>query len=226
LSGAAAQSAFSNAYAQARGRCGDGIAAAAVAPQIDTATPLTLSALIDRAARLACPLPALGRGSADVEFLALPRSSPLGFIALGLNAALPALVFPPPARLKLLRHLLPLAGLDPADAGDWLHIEQLRERLRAALYQAARAAGDGQADARQTQIFIEQQMALPAVQARDWQRRIARQRSAAVIAVQAGPLLQRWLLANGAGAPVWARLHTLLDDPPTPYELQREVDKK
>jgi hypothetical protein len=202
--------------------------------QINTDLPI----YIDRAIDLACHEGYPGhhvynallekhlvRDRGWVEFSVYPLFSPQSLIAEGTANYGIEVAFPGHERIEYEKNVLfPLAGLDPARAGEYYEVQTLVEALSYAGNEAARRYLNGQFTAEQAASYLEKYALYAPDRATQRVKFIDKYRSYVINYNYGKDLVRRYIESHGGAAanPAkrWAEFERLLSSPRLPSSLQ------
>ena len=167
----------------------------------------------------------LYRDNKCVEYSVLPANTPLALIAEGIaEYGCRDLVGPGPENLKFAREVLfPLADFDPAQAGKYFEVMELKDQLDSAMVEAARRYLDGKMDYKQTHDWLEKYCLVTFSGAESLLRFIDQYRSYVVNYALGRDLVKNYIDSKcGADNTTdrrWEIFNQLLSTPITPSEL-------
>ncbi len=166
----------------------------------------------------------LVRGRGWTEFAIYPLFSPRSLIAEGSANYGIEVAFPGDQRVEFERQtLFPLAGLDPARAGDYLAIQKLAAELAYAGNEAARRYLDGEISARKAADWLAKHSLMSRRRAEQRLRFIDQYRSYVINYNLGKDLVEAFIESRGgtAGAPErrWREFAELLSSPMLPSQL-------
>jgi hypothetical protein len=162
------------------------------------------------------------------EYTVYPLFSPQSLIAEGSANFGIEMAFPGEERTAFEREtLFPLAGLDPARAGEYAEVRRLVEGLSYAGNEAARRYLDGEIDAAAAAAWLERYALMPADRAAQRVRFIDQYRSYVINYNLGQDLVREWVEAQGGTAENperrWEVFGRLLSTPRTPSGLVGET---
>jgi hypothetical protein len=200
--------------------------------QINTDLPIFIDRAVDLAAHegypghhvYSTPLEhRLLRGRGWVEFSLNPLFGPNAIIAEGSANYGIDVVFPGAERMKFEREVLfPLAGLDPAKADSYYHVQDLRKKLSFAGNEAARKLLNGEITADEAAALLERYSLAEPARARQRIRFTQKYRSY-VITYNHGQQLVHDYIERQAGGDTdkrWAAFAELISSPVLPSQLE------
>jgi hypothetical protein len=167
------------------------------------------------------------KGRGWVEFSVYALFSPQSLIAEGTANYGIDVAFPGEERSEFERRVLfPLAGLDPAEAGDYYEVYELVEKLSYAGNEAARRYLDGAIDAKAAAEWLQRYALMPAPRAAQRVRFFDQYRSY-VINYNLGKDMVREYIERRAGADSapakrWEEFGKLLSSPRLPSGLREK----
>lgn len=203
--------------------------------EINTDQPLTVARAIELASHEGYPghhvynvllEDQLVNGRGWKEFTVYPLNSPQSFIAEGTADFGVTLAFPAAERVALERQLFELAGLDPLEVDTYDAVIQAATLAGPATLEAARRYRDGQLNADETVVWL-QQYALATPERARQRLKFFDQYGAYIINYSHGKtVIQDYVDRNaGPDEPLWSRwrvLFDLLSQPRTPQALLPE----
>lgn len=160
-----------------------------------------------------------------VEYSVLPLNSPMAFIAEGIaEYGCRDLLGPSSGNMEFERDVLfPLAGFDPAEAGKYFRIMELKDTLDIAMVEAARQYLDGKMNRMQAHEWLEKYCLVTFAGAESLLRFIDQYRSYVVNYALGRDLVKKYI-DNKCGKDKtpekrWELFNQLLTTPLTPSEL-------
>ncbi len=200
--------------------------------QINTDLPIFIDRAVDLAAHEGYPghhvystllEQKLLRGRGWIEFSLNPLFGPNGIIAEGSANYGIDVAFPGAEKLAFERDVLfPLAGLDPARAGDYARVQALTKQLSFAGNEAARRYLNGETTAAEAAAMLEKYSLMEPARAQQRIKFIEKYRSYVITYNHGLQLVGDWVetQAKGDGDKRWAVFTELISTPQLPSGLK------